>query len=125
MKKWMTKTDAILIAVLLLLSASAFAIQQGVSRDQAKTAVVTIEGEVVLELPLETVKTSETIPLPNGIILEAQAKKIRVKSANCKDKICVKTGWLEQVGDVAACLPNQTVVSIRATEPGDLDALTY
>ena len=125
MKKWMTKTDAMLIAVLLLFSASAFAIQQGVSRDKAKTAVVTIEGEVVLELPLEAVKTSETIPLPNGIILEAQAQKIRVKSANCKDEICVKTGWLEQVGDVVACLPNQTVVSIRAAETGDLDALTY
>jgi len=39
--------------------------------------------------------------------------RIRFKEADCPDKICVKTGWLQEPGDTAVCLPNRAVITIE------------
>ncbi len=125
MKKWMTKTDAVLLAVLLVLAAGFLFWNYTSSKGEALTAKVTIDGETVLELPLNDLKEPKEIPLENGMLLLAEQNRICVLEADCKDGICVKTGWLERNGDVAACLPNKTVVSVHAEKTAELDGLTY
>lgn len=121
----MTKTDAVLVAVLLVLVSGFFIWNYASNKEEALTATVTIDGETVLELPLQSVQEKKEIPLDNGMLLLAEPNRICVLKADCKDGVCVKTGWLERNGDVAACLPNKTVVSVHAETSAELDGLTY
>ena len=86
---------------------------------------MTIDGETVLELPLSDVTEPQEITLKNGIRLKAEQHTICFLQSDCPDGLCVKVGALEKPGDVAACLPNKTVVSIRGGDNGAVDILTY
>jgi len=51
--------------------------------------------------------------------------RAHITDSPCRDKICITTGWVEQGGDWAACLPNRVFVSIRGgeSEAGAPDAI--
>lgn len=123
-RKWLSKPDFIIILVLVVAAVGALLWQNTASADGA-VAEVTIDGETVLELPLSDVMEPQEITLSNGIVLEAKAHTIRFLQSDCPDGLCVKVGALEKPGDVAACLPNKTVVSIRGGEKNAVDILTY
>ncbi len=42
--------------------------------------------------------------------IEIKDGKIRVKSADCPDKTCVKMGWLESSAMPIVCLPHRLVI---------------
>lgn len=123
-RKWLSKPDFIIILVLAVAAVGALLWQNTASADGA-VAEVTIDGETVLELPLSDVTEPQEITLSNGIQLEAKAHTIRFLQSDCPDGLCIKVGALEKPGDVAACLPNKTVVSIRGGETNAVDILTY
>lgn len=125
MRKWMTKTDAVILAVILLLSGAFFLWRSYGAKGEALSATVTVAGETVLEIPLSTLTQEKEFTLENGIVLTATPEGIRFTSSDCKDQICVHAGLLSKNGDVAACLPNQTVVSVQTEKTADLDAVTY
>lgn len=79
-----------------------------------KTAVITVDGKIVRRIDLSapysdyrfTVKTS------NGYnTVEVSDGKIRVVDADCRDKICVGHGWLEDNTLPIVCLPHKVVIS--------------
>lgn len=39
--------------------------------------------------------------------------KARVAEATCPDQVCVHTGWLQHVGDTAACLPAGILITVE------------
>lgn len=125
MRKWMTKTDAVILAVILLLSGGFFLWRSYSTKGEALSATVTIAGETVLEIPFSALKEEKEYTLENGIVLAASPEGVRVTYSDCKDQICVHAGLLSKNGDVAACLPNQTVVSVQTEKMADLDAMTY
>ena len=53
--------------------------------------------------------------------IEIGPKGARVLSAPCVHKICMRQGWLQRAGDVAACVPNGLVLRIAGAAP--LDAM--
>lgn len=120
-RKWLSKPDFIII---LIVAVVALLWQNTASADGA-VAEVTIDGETVLELPLSDVTEPQEITLKNGIRLKAEQHTICFLQSDCPDGLCVKVGALEKPGDVAACLPNKTVVSIRGGDNGAVDILTY
>ena len=95
--KLFKKGDIAVIAVILAV-AGIFALWQFLSSEKL-TAVVTVNGEIVVE-----------------------KGKIYFKSSECTDKLCVSCGKLEKKGDTAVCLPSKTVVTVIGS---DLDAVTY
>ena len=126
MKKWMTKTDAILFSLLLLLIGILFLVQYQQRNNQtALYAVVTVQGKEEMQIDLQAIKTAEEITLPNGIRLLAEHNAISFVYSDCPDQICVKTGILSHVGDVAACVPQKTVVTIQSHATGAVDVITY
>ena len=56
--------------------------------------------------------------------LEIRAGKIRFSESPCTNKVCIHSGWHEQVGDFAACLPNQIALSISGHIPA-YDSMSY
>lgn len=123
-RKWLSKPDFIIILIVAVVAVAALLWQNTASADGA-VAEVTIDGETVLELSLSDVVGPQEITLKNGIRLKTEQHTICFLQSDCPDGLCVKVGALEKPGDVAACLPNKTVVSIRGGDNGAVDILTY
>ena len=51
--------------------------------------------------------------------IEIGPKGARVLSAPCVHKVCMRQGWMQRAGDVAACVPNGLVLRIAGAAPID------
>ena len=59
----------------------------------------------------------------NGVVIEIKGGRARVTESPCRDKLCVRAGWLERPGDVAVCLPQRVIVEIRGAK--EVDGVAY
>ncbi len=114
----MKRNDYILLGAVLVFSAlflAGWRWHQGMQAEDRRMAVITQNGQVIEEIELDTVTEPREITLPGKYheIIEVEKGRIRFKYADCPDKICVNTGWLEKAGDTAVCLPNRAVVTIE------------
>ena len=50
--------------------------------------------------------------------------EIYFSHAECKDKLCVKSGKLTSGGETAACLPARVVISVKSNK-NKTDIMTY
>ena len=56
------------------------------------------------------------IKTPNGMTeIELKSSSARFIHSNCKNKICIQSGWLSAYRPVIACVPNQ--ISIQLIKP--------
>ncbi len=62
---------------------------------------------------------------PHGIhmVIEAKDNRVRVKTSDCPQQICVKKGWTEFSNDPIICIPNHIMVIIEGGE-AQIDAIT-
>ncbi|MGQ9677957.1 MAG: NusG domain II-containing protein [bacterium] len=77
-------------------------------------------GYQPIVLPRDTVITV-TGPVGKTVV-ELKGKRVRVRYSDCRDKICVRTGWVERSGQLIVCAPNRVIVQIRGQE--GIDAVT-
>lgn len=54
--------------------------------------------------------------------IELVGNKIRVSNANCYDRVCVKTGFIEKTGEIIVCLPSKLSIKIMG-ENNELDGM--
>lgn len=72
------------------------------------------EGNKVIELKL---------PGDESSAAEFNDGRVRIKDANCPDKICVKTGWISKPGEMIVCLPYRIIIKISGdSENVDVNA---
>lgn len=90
--------------------------------DSGTCATVTVNGETerVLDLAVDAVIHLDTEP---RVTLIVEDGTVRFADALCPDRICERTGRLQNAGDTAACIPAKTVVTV--TGDGDVDAVVY
>ncbi|MCX8094698.1 MAG: NusG domain II-containing protein [Caldisericia bacterium] len=48
--------------------------------------------------------------------------KARVIESNCKDKICIRKGWISSIGEYSICLPNEVFIIIKGR--GKIDGIS-
>lgn len=56
--------------------------------------------------------------------IQVREGQVRFVDSPCPNKQCVHTGWLQQGGEVAVCLPNRVSLQILATDPR-FDAINF
>ena len=76
-------------------------------------AQIYCDGTLVASLDLADYQQSRIIPLSQlGVDLpvsfELKDHKIRFVNVTCPDHLCEQTGWCQNPGDRAVCLPNRT-----------------
>lgn len=105
----------ILAGTLLLLLLAGFLVQRFLLKKPGLRAVVEVNGERVAVLPLSEdreVTLNETgfnrVRVSDGAVF--------MEEAGCPDQICVKTGRVDQVGGVIACLPHRLIVYVESGE---------
>lgn len=116
------RTDFILIAVLLFIAGLIFLWSSFSS--EGMTAVVTLDGETVTEIKLESAE--DEIFTVGSVTVEVKDGKISVTDSDCPDKTCVKTGLISKNGEASVCVPNKVAVKIEGERAeDDFDILSY
>lgn len=124
-QKWISRADLILLAVLAVIGVGLLILPSLLPQSDRLVAEVTVNGETVLTLDLQTAAARETYSLENGVVLVTENHTVAFLSADCPDKVCVQTGALSRVGEVAACVPTGTVVTVKGESRQAPDGITY
>ena len=87
-----------------------------------------IDGEVLFTEDLTKITTpkTQTIQGKNSVLLtvEISSHGALVKSSNCPDKTCVKTGLISSNGETSICLPAHFSMKV-GSDKNSADAMTY
>lgn len=118
MKRFFKKGDIAVIVLILLVSAAGLIIRA--ASGEAVSADIIADGRIYETCPLNRDRTIEL----NGTVIEIAGGKIRFLSSDCPDRLCVKSGWLDRSGDIAACVPNRVVIRLAGDSGGAPDGVT-
>ncbi len=119
-RKLVTKRDIAVLAVLALFAIALLLFFRFGLKD-GRTAVISVDGRDYMTVSLDK---DDEITLENGVKIIVSDGKIGFTESDCPDLVCVHTGMLSKAGDVAACVPNKTVISVSGGE-ASVDTLTY
>ena len=111
--------DLILVGAVLAAALAVYALVNVLGRD-GQTVVVTVDGTVIAEKPI-TVNDAVEIKDADGynrVVIDN--REVYMESADCPDKVCIKTGKISRVGESIVCVPN--MVSVKITGDGDTGA---
>ncbi|MGN0408534.1 MAG: NusG domain II-containing protein [Bacteroides sp.] len=104
--------DLILVGAVLAAALAVYALVNVLGRD-GQTVVVTVDGTVIAEKPI-TVNDAVEIKDADGynrVVIDN--REVYMESADCPDKVCVKTGRIRRAGETIVCLPHKVVVEIK------------
>lgn len=124
MKKF-GKTDIILWGIVLCVALVLLLVYQ-MTAENGSYVQVRVSGKVQGQYSLDTNGTYEISGKGRGKnLLVVKDGKAYIKEANCPDKLCVKQGKVQKVGESLICLPNEVVVEVvrETSEPNDVDAV--
>lgn len=119
------RNTIILLIVLILVIGGGFLIQKIFYGKEGAKAIVTQNGQVIKELPLNK-EAQVSLDDGNGgtNTLEVKNGSICMTEANCPDLVCVYTGNISRTGEVIACLPHSLIITIQ--DPNDqLDGTSW
>jgi hypothetical protein len=127
----MKKGDRILllvIAIAVMVGYGALYYRDNISDAKAAGVIIKIGNEIYKEIPASRMQKDDifTVEIVGGgyNTIEVSAGRIRVKDADCTDKICVNTGWIDKPGEIIVCLPHKLTVQIMG-QPAGVDSVAY
>ena len=107
------KSDIIIIAVIILAAAGFLLFRHSVSSESC-VASISVNEKTISEIDLSKTADREfTLKEIQGPVFEIKDGKIRVKSSDCKNQICVNTGFIASPGETIVCLPKKLVIEIK------------
>lgn len=119
------KMDIVIIALLILLSFTPHLIfaKSSLKNSSSTYASIKVDGEHYKDIALsETEEIKIDLNNKENTIL-IKNKTIEMKSANCKDELCVKQGSISKVGQTIICLPHKLIIEIKGEETDSKDDL--
>lgn len=108
------RSDLIIIAVILLVSAVSWVLYDTISKDKPVRAEIYYYSQLVEVVDLDVSENrSFSIPQNLNVVFGIDEKgSIAFIESDCPDKVCIKTGSLHRPGEYAACLPNGIILKI-------------
>lgn len=120
--KLLKKCDLIIVAAVLL-AALLIALPR-FNETNKLTAEIYVDGTLERTIDLSSVDGEYSFSPADGIEITVNKNEIYFSHANCKDKLCIKSGKLTGAGQTAACLPSRVVISVKS-EKNKNDVMTY
>jgi hypothetical protein len=118
-----TPADRFIFLILVILSLSGIFFIREIF-PESQTVLIDADGKPAYVLPLNEDKTVSVEGSEGKTIVEIRGNKVRIIDSPCRNKLCIRQGWIETGGVV--CLPNKVVVTIRGHEDNvrGVDAIT-
>lgn len=116
--------DYAIIAVVLAAALFVMLTFTGKASGGNLTAVIIQDNQIMHKISLKGLEKPLIIDIPGKYheTVAAENGRIRFQEADCPDKVCVNTGWLTRPGQIAACLPNATIIKIEGDD-NEIDVL--
>ncbi len=112
----MSKSDKVLIIVIVVVSLLGYAIIRLQNRDEASLiAEISVDGRIVSQVNLNQPPSGNLIYISGPLgksTAEVKAGAIRMKFSPCPDHYCMQTGWINRPGQAIVCVPNHIVIKI-------------
>jgi hypothetical protein len=123
----MRPRDLIFLAIILAIAALMFFWPRGAGAPST-AAHVYVDGKRIDVIDMVTGQARDFTydACPSVTIRRYDDGSVAVVTSDCPDQICVQSGPLRRVGDMTACVPNDVVVTIVASErggEGDVDLI--
>lgn len=111
-RNYINKKDFLIIVAILLIALISYFIYSNINKKNSNEflAEILIDGEIYKTVSLKDDEKFSIEQKPY-ITFEIKNNKIRFLNSDCKDKICVNTGFIGSNGQMAVCLPNK--ISLR------------
>ena len=117
-----TTADKILVAALLILNGWLFA-NWGTGFSKGDWVVVTVNQKETIRLPLNQDQITH-VKGPLGLTeIEVKKGRVRIVRSPCKNKVCIKSGYIRYADRLSACIPNRVVVRIVGETHRGVDAV--
>ena len=117
-----TTADKILVAALLILNGWLFA-NWGTGFSKGDWVVVTVNQKETIRLSLDQDQTTH-VKGPLGLTeVEIKKGQARIVRSPCKNKVCIKSGYIRYADRLTACIPNRVVVRIVGKSHRGVDAV--
>ena len=114
--------DKFLIAALLILNGWLFA-SWGVGFSKGDWVVVTVNQKETIRLPLDQDQKTH-VKGPIGLTeIEVKNGHVSIIRSPCKNKVCIKSGYIRYADRLAACIPNRVVIRIVGKSHRGIDAV--
>ena len=114
--------DKFLIAALLILNGWLFA-SWGVGFSTGDWVVVTVNQKETTRLSLDQDQKTH-VKGPIGLTeIEVKNGRARIIRSPCKNKVCIKSGYIRYADRLAACIPNRVVIRIVGKSHRGVDAV--
>ena len=114
--------DKILIATLFVLNGWLF-MNWGIGFSEGDWVVVKVNQKEVARLSLETDQITH-VKGPLGLTeVEVKKGQARIGRSPCKNKVCIKSGYIRYADRLAVCIPNRVVVRIVGESHRGVDAV--
>ena len=114
--------DKVLIVTLFILN-SWFFMNWGVGFSEGSWVIVEVNQNEVARLPLATDQTTNIKGLLGITAIEIKKSQVRIIRSPCKNKICIKSGYIRYADRIVACIPNRIVVRIIGETHRGIDAV--
>ena len=117
-----TTADKILVTALLILNGWLFA-NWGTGFSKGDWVVVTVNEKETIRLSLNADQTTH-VKGPLGLTeVEIKKGQARIVRSPCKNKVCIKSGYIRYADRLTACIPNRVVVRIVGKNHRGVDAV--
>lgn len=115
------KFDIIIIIALICLSfIPEFVFGVMMSKNYNSTyAEITLDGKLYRKILLSEHKGKEQIDIKTSYgnnVIEVKDNSISVIDADCKDKICMRSDFISEPGQIIVCLPHKLTIEIRRSD---------
>ncbi|RYL92430.1 NusG domain II-containing protein [Sporolactobacillus sp. Y61] len=115
--------DIIIVCLLVLFSFLPFGIfsyvqAEQTSGDRSEVAVIKVNNKKVKQVVLSGNAENQIFDIhtkDGGVnTIQVRNNRIRIKSANCPDQVCVRTGYISKPGETIVCIPHKVVIEIQS-----------
>ena len=116
-KKW----DIIIIVVLICLSfipELIFGVMMGKNYNETY-AEVTLDGKPYKKIILSEHSGEDKIDVKTEYgynIIDIKDQSIGIIDADCRDRICIKSGFISKPGQISVCLPHKLMIEIKSND---------
>lgn len=121
-EKLITRSDFVLIFMILFISVASFLAIRSGSRAGDQVIIEYSGGKTK-----RPIWWSERFDLEGPLgksIVEIDQGKVRMVNSPCPEKVCGHAGWISKKGQTIVCLPNHVVIRIDGKSKEKYDAIT-
>ena len=95
----------------------------GIEFREGNWVVIEVNQIEVARLPLKTDRIAKVIGPLGSTEIEIKKGQARIIRSPCKNKVCIKSGYIRYADRLAVCVPNRVVVRIIGKADRNVDAI--